>query len=107
MNIHFSGWQPRCQYYCRALLIVNLDENKKYRIDYAYRSYYESLDEHFDQLNLVQLVEFETWSRLVQGTWRSSILDHVYTNDGTVINELNAVDSVIGDHKILTFKLKE
>ena len=85
----------------------NLDENKKYRIDYAYRSYYESLDEHFDQLNLVQLVEFETWSRLVQGTWRSSILDHVYTNDGTVINELNAVDSVIGDHKILTFKLKE
>ena len=55
----------------------NLDENKKFKNDYAYKSYYDLLDEHFDPLNLVQLVEFETWSRLVNGTWRSSGLDHM------------------------------
>ena len=56
----------------------DLDEKKKYKNDYAYKSYYEFLNEYFDPLNLIQLVEFETWSRLVNGTWRSSVLDHIY-----------------------------
>ena len=35
------------------------------------------LDNCFDDLRLSQLVNFPTWSRLVNGSLRSSVLDHL------------------------------
>ena len=36
-------------------------------------------DERLDNMNLIQLVKFETWSRLVGNEYRLLILDHIQT----------------------------
>ena len=59
------------------------------------------MDEVFDELDLVQLVDFVTWSRLVNGVWRKSIIDHVYTKDVTLIEGLEAVETIVGDHRLV------
>ena len=61
----------------------NLNEELKNSNDYSHKNYYDELEEVFSPLGLVQLVEFETWRRSVNGTLRSSILDHVYTEGMT------------------------
>ena len=35
-----------------------------------------------------QLVEFQTWSRLVNGVLRTSVLDHIYFNDATMLSNM-------------------
>ena len=55
----------------------NLDEMKKYQDDYSHKSYYELLDKELGDYGLVQLVDTWTWSRLVNGVWRMSTLDHI------------------------------
>ena len=94
----------------RELLILgdfNLDENKKYHQDYSHRSrtYYEELINTFEPAGLHQLVEFETWSRLVNGVWRSSILDHVYIADMSKVSSLKPLESIIGDHRIVMLEI--
>ena len=61
----------------RVMIIgdFNLNEEMKYRPDYSHKHYYEDLIEIFDPLSLIQMVKFKTWSRLVNGNWKSSILD--------------------------------
>ena len=60
----------------------------------------------FEPLGLVQLVEFETWRRIVNGTLRTSILDHVYTDDMTIIEDLTPIETIVGDHSLITMKLR-
>ena len=45
-------------------------------------------------------VDFETWRRLVNGIWRTSILYHGYTNNITKVISLGPVETIIGDHLI-------
>ena len=83
----------------------NLNEAMKFNNDYSHKSYYDELNTIFDRLGLIQMVEFETWRRSVNGIMRTSILDHVYTNDVTVIENLKPVDTIIGDHSLITMSL--
>ena len=70
----------------------NLDEKMKYHSSYTNRWYYEELITVFEDLELVQLVDFETWSRLINGNWKYSTLDHVYVKDATQIENLQPVE---------------
>ena len=65
------------------------------------KAYYQELINVFDPLNLIQMVNFVTWKRLINGMWRTSIIDHVYTNDVTTISNLKPVDTLIGDHVLI------
>ena len=47
------------------------------------------------------MVKFATWSRVINGVQKESILDHVYTSDVTNIVDLYSVNPDIGDHKII------
>ena len=51
--------------------------------------------------------QFETWKRLVNGVWRTSILDHVYTDDVMNISDLKPVETVIGDHVLIKMTLDD
>ena len=42
----------------------------------------------------------------MNGLMRTSILDHVYTNDITLIENLKPVDTIIGDHSLITMRLR-
>ena len=53
------------------------------------------------------MVDFCTWSRLVNKVWRESILDHVYTQDSTLVTNLISKEMLIGDHKMLMFEIDE
>ena len=85
----------------------NLDGLKLNDITYCHYPLFQKLTEKFDALNLTQLIKFATWSRLINGTLKTSTLDHVYTNDKTIVNCLNGIDTEIGDHKCITFTINE
>ena len=85
----------------------NLDENKKYNIDYSHKAYFELLINTFEPAGLEQLIDFDTWARLVNGQWRSSRIDHFYMSDVSRINAINQVESVIGDHKIVVITIQD
>ena len=54
----------------------NLDENHKNNTQYSHHRYYDLLNDRFIDLNMIQLVNFNTWSRLVGNTLKESRLDH-------------------------------
>ena len=82
----------------------NLDWGKKNLLNYQFNSYLEIFDNVLGDRGLIQLVEFPTWSRIVNGQERSSILDHVYVTNPTKINDVNGINPYFGDHKLLWFE---
>ena len=81
----------------------NLDWNKKGLNSYPFNHYFNYMDDNFSNLNLVQMVEFPTWSRSVNGTHRESILDHIYTANPTSFSNLYSKTPIFGDHVMLMF----
>ena len=76
----------------------NLDYSRKHDVNYSNAGLFAIFDEGFDDLNLLQLVNFSTWSRLVGNTARSSILDHIYVNNVKLVKEITHNTPVFGDH---------
>ena len=88
----------------RKILIAgdsNLDDSKRYAPDYRYKHLFEHQNVLFDQHNLMQLIDFPTWSRVVNNVMKNSILDHVYVQDPTFVTNINSISPLIGDHKML------
>ena len=83
----------------------NLDENHKNDTNYSRHRYYNLLQNRFNELRLIQLIKFNTWSRLVNGTLKELCLDHLYTNDSTVLHNISQFTPLVEDHKIITAKL--
>ena len=83
----------------------NLDFNKAYDPFYGHHLLYQSLQTSFEPLGLIQLINFETWSRFVNGVKRSSIIDHLYTTNPFDISNLTQISTDIGDHYLITFTL--
>ena len=94
----------------RRVIVVgdfNLDDAKKYCVDYKNRNLFNILNIEFDSLDLIQTVTFPTWTRLINNSLKSSILDHIYTRDITLVNNIQSVKPLIGDHLLLTFNINE
>ena len=68
---------------CLIMGDFNLDACMELRDDYNYKIHYGLLSEFTTRHNLLQLVNFKTWSRIVNGIKKESTLDHIYTNKGT------------------------
>jgi exonuclease III len=66
-----------CTKNCVILGDFNVDHAKKYDVTYANKHLFDDFDNCLSHLGLFQHVNFVTWSRLVNGTLRSSVLDHV------------------------------
>ena len=62
---------------------------------------FEVFDSRLDDLNLIQLVNFDTWSRMVGLVVRSSIRDHIYVNRVGLIHNLKHLTPVFGDHVLI------
>ena len=92
----------------RSVIIMgdfNLDYNKKDISNYPQRRIYDELLETVNAFDLTQIVEEETWLRVYQGLTRSSILDHVYTNNLDLIDQISVDKQVISDHCSVTVTL--
>ena len=95
---------------CKNMIVVgdfNLNEDKRYSINYQCWKYFEQMNNLFDTMSLIQLVKFPTWIRHINGSIKSSTLDHIYTNDSTIILKINSLMPHLGDHLIITFLIDE
>ena len=84
----------------------NLDTRKKNLNDYSFKNYFESLDSVFEPLNLIQMINFPTWDRVVNNEIRESTIDHIYVKNPLIINNLNHSKPLIGDHMLITCEIK-
>ena len=84
----------------------NLDVNKEAkRIDYAYKVPYSHLSDFLADNNLIQLIDFPTWSRTINGIRKESTLDHVYVNNCSLVNNLTSIEPTFGDHLLIVIEL--
>ena len=50
-------------------------------------------------------INFVTWTRSINGVKKESTLDHIYTDNGTLINEVTFKVPTFGDHCLVIAKL--
>ena len=61
---------------CLLMGDFNLDYNKVYDDNYSYKNLFDDFEDRLSMFNLVQMVNFVTWSRMVGSTVKLPILDH-------------------------------
>ena len=83
----------------------NIDYRKRYDVEYRLRDLFGCFDEILGGLNLVQMIDFPTWSRVVLNVYRESILDHVYCTDPELIENIHERTPTFGDHRLVLFSL--
>ena len=76
---------------------LNLDYKKIGYPDYALSSLFDDFDLKLAQHNLIQLVKFSRWERLILNQIKCSILDHVYIKNPTEISSLSHIKPALGD----------
>ena len=72
----------------------NLDYSKKFDISYSHKHYFTALEDTLSNQSLIQLVNFPTWSRSINGVECSSIIDHICERSHKTINPV-AINSPI------------
>ena len=80
----------------------NLDFNKIHINSYPFAHLFDQLITTFDPLGLHQLINFETWSRFVNGVKRFSIIDHIYTNHPELFSNITSTLTDVGDHRLIS-----
>ena len=83
----------------------NIDYNKWFDMNYQRKDYFEVFEEKLGELNLLQLLHFDTWSRLVGSVTRSSLLDHLYVNNVTLVKNVKHENMCFGDHVLILVDL--
>jgi exonuclease III len=78
---------------------INLDYRRKADSGYHHQALYQQWKAFEDDNQLIQMVDFVTWQRLNRGRIQQSILDHVYTNDLGMVEQIEQGDAFISDHK--------
>ena len=110
---HFGLQLKKCEFAAKNLngskLIItgdfNLDDKQRFSVDYRLKNLFELQNATFENLNLIQLVQFPTWKRIVNNSQKESILDHIYVQDPTIIHNVIAKEPLCGDHLIVMFKI--
>ena len=84
----------------------NLDENKRFEVNYGQRNMFQDLDEIIGHHHYTQHVNEPTWQREIRTEIKSSVIDHVYCTDSTKVINIHLTDTIFGDHKlvILTYE---
>ena len=83
----------------------NLDYSMKNDINYEYENLYNDFDNAFIGVNLIQMVEFSTWSRIINNVVRESILDHIYVTDPTLCGSIQSTKPCFGDHMLVSITI--
>ena len=83
----------------------NLDINKKHLETYPRKNYFVLMQNILGHHGLDQLVNEDTWSRVVNGIVQSSRIDHVYTTVRNRITNLKLVNNAFSDHEMVEFEL--
>ena len=66
---------------CYVMGDFNLDGGPDLNPNYCNRNLLTTLNVFANESGLIQVVDFNTWSRTVKGIKKESMLDHVYLNN--------------------------
>ena len=86
---------------CFILGDFNLDARMEYRDDYYCKTHLQNLLNVTLENNFEQIVNFDTWSRTISGAKKSSILDHVYSNNHAMFKYVTFQTPTFGDHVLV------
>ena len=75
------------------------------RPDYCNKLLLNKLTLFATESNLVQVVDFNTWSCTVKGIKKESLLDHVYLNNYSIFSSVYFETPIFGDHALVITKL--
>ena len=84
----------------------NLDYNKKNDVTYSHRNYFIELEPLLESFGLIQIINFDTWSRIILNQKKSSCIDHIYIRNPSLISNLNSLIPPFGDHLMVSFTIK-
>ena len=91
---------------CEGCLLIgdfNLDYSKVFDDNYPHNNLFADFDETLSEFNLIQIVDFVTWSRMIGSSRRTSILDHIYVKNPLNVTKLGFSDPFFGDHVLVEF----
>ncbi len=77
---------------------INFDYNKRTDVSYHLRKLYDKWLNLEEASQLVQLVDFTTWTRTCQGQLKQSTLDQVLTNNHSLIDSVEEGNAATSDH---------
>ena len=84
----------------------NLNYEKKNDVNYSHVRYFDDFDELLGDNNLVQIIEFPTWSRVINNVLNESTIDHVYIKDPTLVGGVHSVKPLFGDHLLICITIR-
>ena len=91
---------------CILLGDFNLNFDKKNDINYSHASYFDDFENVLSDKNMIQLIEFPTWSRIINNVLIESLLDHIYVKDPTTVCEIQSTKPLFGDHLLVSVTLR-
>ena len=74
-----------------------------YNDNYSHKSLFHDFDDILGELNLVQMVGFSTWSRIINNELKESTLDHIYCKSPMCISNISNIVPYFGDHRLIIF----
>ena len=80
----------------------NLNYAKINDVDYSHVRYFDDFDDTLNDENLVQIIEFPTWSRVINNSLVESTIDHIYVKDPMIVEEIHSIKPIFGDHLLIS-----
>ena len=90
---------------CYIMGDFNLDARMNHRMDYNRKVPLKLLNDFALENHLIQIVNFNTWSRNINGIRKESRLDHVYVNNSATVNNVNFINPTFGDHVLVMLEI--
>ena len=81
----------------------NLNYEKINDDNYSHNFLFQDFEDVLSTSNFVQIVNFVTWSRMVGIERKTSVLDHIYVKDPTIITNLKCIEPFFGEHLLVEF----
>ena len=83
---------------CIVMGDFNLDARMAHNQDYTQKALLNILIEFSYSKNLMQIIDFTTWSRSIKGNLKQSLLDHVYVSNFAMVEDAIFEVPTFGDH---------
>ena len=83
----------------------NLNFARKNDVNYLHVKYFDDFDDVLYDKNLIRLMEFPTWSRIVNNVLIESIIDHIYVKYPTLVSEVQSTKPLFRDHLLISITL--
>ena len=90
---------------CIVMGDFNLDVGMSNRNDYDRKIPLTLLNEFALNNDLIQVINFKTWTRTIKGTKKESTLDHVYVNNLASVINVHSICPTFGDHLLIMVDL--